>query len=107
MLDYTLWEHREMAEQIFPLPNLIKPSLLELSLASIGAVDTSIFDSLRERGLRGRVASEDQPILQKLAQVPCIYCLYLTFQQKWSQSSRGGLSSMLNIEQIIIPFHKR
>lgn len=79
MLEYILWEHREMAEQIFPLPNLIKPSLLELSVASIGGVDTSIFDSLRERGLRGRGGSEDQETLQRLAQVPCIYSLRLLF----------------------------
>lgn len=67
MLDYTLWEHGEMAEQTLPLSNWIKPSPLELSMETIRRVDTSIFDSL------GRGASEDQQMLQKLAQVPCIY----------------------------------
>lgn len=41
-----------MAEQIRPLPNETKPSPLELSVASIGGADTSIFDSLEVKGLR-------------------------------------------------------
>lgn len=64
MLEYALWEHREMAEQT--LPNQIKSSPLDLSIASIGGADASIVDSLWERSLRGPANAPE------VAWVPCI-----------------------------------